>query len=323
MIAARLDLPENEAVAPFPVHDTIAALAADPPYWPASTTDLRRADGRETRQLPAAADPSPCKLSVAVWACSDLPAAPARLSICSGRRAQRRPRLPEGSRAGTLPGVRGRPVPVVDRHRPRVRRCPDEAAAASPHRRDPAVSGSDRARLPTTEPGGPGGRAPAPLGGRRAALRRLRHRERRRHPDLCACQGRHRRHLGVCGLGQREPTVLVARQRAQLCSPRHRPRATRLVGVLPTRARTRTPGDDAVAEDVADPIRAFDAFRASAQRLDAWHASGCQGLRPSGRLRTYTQPTLSRWTRMWATPMYRLMFDPDGRTHRMRGQGLY
>ena len=82
-------------------------------------------------------------------------------------------------------------------------------------------------------------------------------------------------------------------------------------------------GDDAVAEDVADPIRAFDAFRASAQRLDAWHASGCQGPRPSGRLRTYTQPTLSRWTRMWATPMYRLMFDPDGRTHRMRGQGLY
>ena len=28
----------------FPVHDTIAALAADPPHWPPSTTDLRRID---------------------------------------------------------------------------------------------------------------------------------------------------------------------------------------------------------------------------------------------------------------------------------------
>ena len=32
------------------------------------------------------------------------------------------------------------------------------------------------------------------------------------------------------------------------------------------------------------------------------------------------QPTLSRWTRAWATPMYRLLYDPDGRTARMRRQ---
>jgi predicted YcjX-like family ATPase len=44
MLAARLDLPGTEPIAPFPVHDAIAALAADPPNWPPSTTDLRQAD---------------------------------------------------------------------------------------------------------------------------------------------------------------------------------------------------------------------------------------------------------------------------------------
>ena len=44
MLAARLDLPGTEPIAPFPIHETIEALAADPPYWPASTTDLRRAN---------------------------------------------------------------------------------------------------------------------------------------------------------------------------------------------------------------------------------------------------------------------------------------
>ena len=43
-LATRLDVPPAGTVAPFPVHDAIAALAADPPHWPASTTDLRRAD---------------------------------------------------------------------------------------------------------------------------------------------------------------------------------------------------------------------------------------------------------------------------------------
>ena len=44
IIAARLSAPDGETVAQFPVRDTIAALAADPPHWPPSTTDLRRVD---------------------------------------------------------------------------------------------------------------------------------------------------------------------------------------------------------------------------------------------------------------------------------------
>jgi predicted YcjX-like family ATPase len=38
---ARLLAPEGD-VPPFPLKETVAALAADPPHWPASTTDLRR-----------------------------------------------------------------------------------------------------------------------------------------------------------------------------------------------------------------------------------------------------------------------------------------
>jgi predicted YcjX-like family ATPase len=36
--------PGAETVAPFPVREAIAALAADPPHWPLSTTDVRRAN---------------------------------------------------------------------------------------------------------------------------------------------------------------------------------------------------------------------------------------------------------------------------------------
>ena len=42
LVATRLDTPEDEAVAPFPYRETLTALAADPPHWPPSTTDLRR-----------------------------------------------------------------------------------------------------------------------------------------------------------------------------------------------------------------------------------------------------------------------------------------
>ena len=77
------------------------------------------------------------------------------------------------------------------------------------------------------------------------------------------------------------------------------------------------------AEDLLDPVRAFEAFRESADRLDAWHAAGRRGPRPPGQLRHYSQPPLSWWTRTWATPMYRLLYDPDGRRASMRRAHRY
>ncbi|HEX3523698.1 MAG TPA: YcjX family protein, partial [Stellaceae bacterium] len=42
IMGARLLAPEDDEVPAFPLQETVAALAADPPHWPASTTDLRR-----------------------------------------------------------------------------------------------------------------------------------------------------------------------------------------------------------------------------------------------------------------------------------------
>jgi phosphatidylserine/phosphatidylglycerophosphate/cardiolipin synthase-like enzyme len=52
------------------------------------------------------------------------------------------------------------------------------------------------------------------------------------------------------------------------------------------------------AAELSDPVRSFDAFRRAA----------------AGQLRRYTQPVLSPWTRAWSTPLYRLLYDPDGRS---------
>ena len=77
----------------------------------------------------------------------------------------------------------------------------------------------------------------------------------------------------------------------------------------------RPAGDDA---DLCDPRSAFAAFARSAAALDAWHAEGRPGPRPPGRLRIYQTPSLSQWTRTWATPLYRCFYDPDGRPSALR-----
>ncbi|MEO6880126.1 MAG: phospholipase D-like domain-containing protein, partial [Mycobacteriaceae bacterium] len=69
---------------------------------------------------------------------------------------------------------------------------------------------------------------------------------------------------------------------------------------------------------VIDPAQAYASFAASAARLQAWHDGGRSGARPPGRLRRYELPRLSRRTLAWATPLYRVVYDPDGRPLRMR-----
>jgi phosphatidylserine/phosphatidylglycerophosphate/cardiolipin synthase-like enzyme len=63
---------------------------------------------------------------------------------------------------------------------------------------------------------------------------------------------------------------------------------------------------------------AFDAFRQAAADLDAWHAGGQHGPRPPGRLRRYDVPRLAAWTRAWAEVLYRVTYDPDGRSRALR-----
>lgn len=77
----------------------------------------------------------------------------------------------------------------------------------------------------------------------------------------------------------------------------------------------REDGDDA---DLVDPADMFAAFAESATRLQAWHQAGRTGPRPPGRLRPYDMTRLSRRTLRWATPLYRVVYDPDGRPARLR-----
>jgi phosphatidylserine/phosphatidylglycerophosphate/cardiolipin synthase-like enzyme len=82
----------------------------------------------------------------------------------------------------------------------------------------------------------------------------------------------------------------------------------------------RAGGDDA---GLRDPQDAFDAFAASARRLDDWYAGGRRGPRPPGRLRRHRPTPLPASTVRWAEPLYRILFDPDGRPRPLRRAGAF
>ncbi|WP_214408083.1 phospholipase D family protein [Pseudonocardia lacus] len=65
--------------------------------------------------------------------------------------------------------------------------------------------------------------------------------------------------------------------------------------------------------DLLDPDDTVRAVRASAEALDSWHDGGRRGPRPAGRLRPHRPEQLGWWTRSWAVPLYRVVYDPDGR----------
>ncbi|WP_406208923.1 phospholipase D family protein [Streptomyces sp. NBC_01017] len=83
------------------------------------------------------------------------------------------------------------------------------------------------------------------------------------------------------------------------------------------------PGVPDAPDALCDPLKAFDAFAASAAALDVWHDTGRHGPRPPGRLRTYRRPNLSRTARTLYTPLHRLLVDPDGRPFGLRRRNEY
>jgi phosphatidylserine/phosphatidylglycerophosphate/cardiolipin synthase-like enzyme len=68
--------------------------------------------------------------------------------------------------------------------------------------------------------------------------------------------------------------------------------------------------------DLLDPESAFAAFASTARELQDWYDTGHNGPRPRGRVLPNTTPELSRRDRLWATPLYRTLYDPDGRSWR-------
>jgi phosphatidylserine/phosphatidylglycerophosphate/cardiolipin synthase-like enzyme len=81
--------------------------------------------------------------------------------------------------------------------------------------------------------------------------------------------------------------------------------------------------DPGQVDSVVDPGAMFDAFAESARALQAWHDGGRSGPRPPGRLRPYSLPRLSRRTLLWATPLYRGFYDPDGRPAGLKRRNRY
>lgn len=70
--------------------------------------------------------------------------------------------------------------------------------------------------------------------------------------------------------------------------------------------------------DLLKPAEAFAAFAEQAAALEAWHDGGRRGTRPPGRIRRHHPEKVTAAQRLWALPLYRLVYDPDGRPWRDR-----
>lgn len=81
--------------------------------------------------------------------------------------------------------------------------------------------------------------------------------------------------------------------------------------------------EDDDTDDLVDPVEWFDALRASARALDAWHAGGCNGPRPPGHLRAHPHDHVGRIGRPLAHAMHAWFLDPDGRPRAVRRRGAF
>ncbi|RZS79003.1 phosphatidylserine/phosphatidylglycerophosphate/cardiolipin synthase-like enzyme [Motilibacter rhizosphaerae] len=75
------------------------------------------------------------------------------------------------------------------------------------------------------------------------------------------------------------------------------------------------PADD---ERLLDLDGALDLWRQRSGALDDWHGSSRRGARPPGQARAHRPDPVRAWQRVWAEPLYRVLYDPDGRPLRMR-----
>ena len=161
------------------------------------------------------------------------------------------------------------------------------------------------------------------------------------HAGVRARQGvRGRRRLGQRRQRQLQPPLLDPRQRAvqRACSTTTRdarePRDPAGAATAPAsspatcgwrslREHLDLPTDGSRDDDLLDADRFVQTINASAKALDEWHAGGRQGPRPPGRLRPHRAERMPMLTRLWATPLYRMLDDPDGRPLRLRWSGTF
>jgi phosphatidylserine/phosphatidylglycerophosphate/cardiolipin synthase-like enzyme len=75
--------------------------------------------------------------------------------------------------------------------------------------------------------------------------------------------------------------------------------------------------------DLIEPVEAVEAFRATAERLDAWHDGDRRGPRPPGHVRIHAPERLPAHQKIWAHPLHRATVDPDGRPRRLRRADVF
>jgi phosphatidylserine/phosphatidylglycerophosphate/cardiolipin synthase-like enzyme len=75
---------------------------------------------------------------------------------------------------------------------------------------------------------------------------------------------------------------------------------------------------EADEQDLLDPVAGFDRWRRTAAAVDAWHAGGRRGPRPTGQVRRHHVRSLSPLQKLWAEPIFRVVVDPDGRPRELR-----
>ena len=80
---------------------------------------------------------------------------------------------------------------------------------------------------------------------------------------------------------------------------------------------------DLPREQLLDPDAAWSLWQERAAALDDWHAGGRRGPRPPGQVRRHVPDPVSRRQRLWAEPLYRIVFDPDGRPRSLRRSGRF
>jgi phosphatidylserine/phosphatidylglycerophosphate/cardiolipin synthase-like enzyme len=81
--------------------------------------------------------------------------------------------------------------------------------------------------------------------------------------------------------------------------------------------------DQSSDHDLLDPHHSVRAFEAAAGQLRQWLGGDRREPRPPGRLVPHETNRLPWHQRLWATPAYRLIYDPDGRPWRARRAGTW
>jgi hypothetical protein len=79
--------------------------------------------------------------------------------------------------------------------------------------------------------------------------------------------------------------------------------------------------DDSAAD--GDSAAMFAMYARTAAALQQWYDGGQAGPRPPGRLRPIHDVPQPWSTRIWAEPLYRTVYDPDGRPVPMRLRGQF